>query len=214
MDWRTTRTENHMADHQALDTRGDAELLRESRRSSAAFRILYDRHAARIHRFHLRRSRDPGAAVELTAETFAQAWLSRDRYLDHDEGTIAPWLFGIARHVLAASVRRHALDRNALERLRLDVKPTVVEVNPSWLEGLDDDLGTALAELPDGQRRAIELRVLADRAYEDVARELDCTPQAARVRVHRGISAIRRRLTGHTDHIDLPATEQPQGAPQ
>jgi len=85
---------------------GDPHGARESRHSSAAFRVLYDRHAERIHGFLLRRTRDPGAAVELTAETFAQAWLSRDRYTDHDEGTIAPWLFGIARHVLAASVRR------------------------------------------------------------------------------------------------------------
>ena len=95
-----------MAQSSRLDASTDADLLRESRHSSAAFRVLYDRHAERVHGFLLRRTREPGAAVELTAETFAQAWLSRDRYTDHDEGTIAPWLFGIARHVLAASVRR------------------------------------------------------------------------------------------------------------
>ena len=49
----------------------------------AAFRVLYDRHAGRINAFLLRRTREPGAALELTAETFAQAWLSRDRYTDH-----------------------------------------------------------------------------------------------------------------------------------
>ena len=67
-------------------------------------------------------------------------------------------------------------------------------VDDTWLDGLDEDLETALAALPDGQRRAIELRVLADQAYEDVARELDITPDTARVRVHRGLTAIRRRL--------------------
>jgi hypothetical protein len=60
-----------MAHDSQLDAASDAELLRDARRSSGAFRILYDRHAARIHAFHLRRSRDRGAAVELTAETFA-----------------------------------------------------------------------------------------------------------------------------------------------
>jgi RNA polymerase sigma-70 factor (ECF subfamily) len=195
-----------MADDAKLDTASDADLLRDARRSSAAFRILYDRHAARIHAFHLRRSRDTGAAVELTAETFAQAWLSRDRYTDHGEGTIAPWLFGIARHVVAASVRRRSLDRAALDRLRLELEPTTVEIDSSWLDGLDADITAALAELPDGQRRAIELRVLADRAYDDVGRELDCTPEAARVRVHRGLFAIRRRLTGATS-IDRPITD-------
>jgi RNA polymerase sigma-70 factor (ECF subfamily) len=187
--------ETHMAHLSGLETANDADLLRESRHSSAAFRVLYDRHAERVHGFLLRRTREPEAAVELTAETFAQAWLSRDRYTDHDEGTIAPWLFGIARHVLAASVRRQALERSARDRLQLQLESTsTTTIDPAWLDGLDDDLTAALAELPDGQRRAIELRVVADRAYDDVARRLDITPQAARVRVHRGLSAIRRRL--------------------
>jgi RNA polymerase sigma factor (sigma-70 family) len=184
-----------MAQPSALETATDADLLRESRHSSAAFRVLYDRHAERVHGFLLRRTREPGAAIELTAETFAQAWLSRDRYTDHDEGTIAPWLFGIARHVLAASVRRRAFERSARDRLQLQLEIGPAGVDPSWLDGLDDDLTAALAELPDGQRRAIELRVVADQAYADVARRLDITPEAARVRVHRGLSSIRRRLT-------------------
>jgi len=208
----TTRTETRMAEIPALDAASDADLLRNARQSSAAFRILYDRHASRIHGFHLRRTRDPNAAMELTAETFAQAWLSRDRYADHGEGTAAPWLFGIARHVLAASVRRRSLDRAAIDRLRLDLEPSAVEVDPSWIDGLDADISAALAELPDGQRRAIELRVLADQAYDDVGRELDCTPEAARVRVHRGLTAIRRRLTGDIRPAGLPATEHRQGA--
>jgi RNA polymerase sigma factor (sigma-70 family) len=208
---RKTRTETRMADDSALDSASDADLLRDARRSSAAFRILYDRHAGRIHAFHLRRTGEPAAALELTAETFAQAWLSRDRYVDHHEGTIAPWLFGIARHVVAASVRRRALDRVGRERLRLAFQPTAVAVDPSWLDGIDADLSAALGDLPDGQRRAIELRVIADQAYEDVARDLDCTPEAARVRVHRGLSALRRRMTGDRP-TELPATDHPQGA--
>jgi RNA polymerase sigma-70 factor (ECF subfamily) len=183
-----------MAAHPSLETKSDADLLRRARRDASAFRVLYDRHAGRIHAFHLRRSRDPGAAMELTAETFAQAWLSRERYVDHAEGTAAPWLFGIARNVLAASVRQRAVERTAQERLMLGLLPTATTVDETWLDGLDDDLTAALAALPDGQRRAIELRFLADQAYEDVARELECTPETARVRVHRGLRSIRQRL--------------------
>ena len=203
-----------MANTPSLDTASDADLLRDSRRNSAAFRILYDRHAARIHAFHRRRTGEDTAALELTAETFAQAWLSRDRYTDHGEGTIAPWLFGIARHVVAASVRRRTMDRVARDRLHLDLHPVAADVHPSWLDDLDADLTAALADLPDGQRRAIELRVIADQAYEDVARDLDCTPQAARVRVHRGLTAIRRRLTGDAHPTDQPAIDRPQGVPR
>jgi RNA polymerase sigma-70 factor (ECF subfamily) len=186
-----------MADPEPLLTATDADLLRASRTSPAAFRILYDRHADRINAFLARRTRDPGAALELTAETFAQAWLSRDRYIDHDEGTIAPWLFGIARRVLASSVRRHRLERAARDRLRLAFETTTAEPDESWLDGIDEDLAAALADLPDGQRRAIELRIVADHAYEEVGRRLDISPQAARVRVHRGLRALRQRLSSN-----------------
>ena len=183
-----------MARSDLHDPPSDADLLRDARRDPVAFRQLYDRHAERIHGFLLRRPRDAAAAIDLTAETFAQAWISRERFTDHGERTAAPWLFGIARHVLSASVRRHVLERSARDRLQLELAPHPVAVDESWLDGLDGDLTAALASLPDGQRRAIELRVLADQAYETVAGELDISPQAARVRVHRGLRSIRRRL--------------------
>jgi RNA polymerase sigma factor (sigma-70 family) len=184
-----------MADPNSLDSASDADLLRASNASSAAFRILYDRHALRINTVLTRRTRDPVAAFELTAETFAQAWLSRDRYVDHDEGTVAPWLFGIARHVLAASVRRRGLERTARDRLHLAFEPIASVPDGAWLDGIDDDLTAALSELPDGQRQAITLRVIADHAYQEVGRRLDISPQAARVRVHRGLRALRQRLS-------------------
>lgn len=184
-----------MADPQRLDSAVDADLLRASRTSSAAFRILYDRHAPKVNAFLTRRTHDPAAALDLTAETFAQAWLSRDRYVDHDEGTAAPWLFGIARHVLASSVRRHGLERTARDRLRLTLEPIATTPDDAWLDGIDEDLTTALSALPDGQRRAIELRVIADHAYDEVGRRLDISPEAARVRVHRGLRALRQRLS-------------------
>jgi RNA polymerase sigma factor (sigma-70 family) len=184
-----------MTDPGRFEDATDGDLLRASHASSAAFRVLYDRHADRINAFLVRRTRDSGAALELTAETFAQAWLSRDRYADHDVGTIAPWLFGIARHVLASSVRRRTLERTARERIQLLMTQVAANPEGAWLDGLDDDLTAALTELPDGQRRAIELRIVADQAYEEVGRRLDISPQAARVRVHRGLRALRQRLS-------------------
>ena len=87
-------------------TRSDATLLAAARSDPRAFRELYDRYAERVHGYHLRRSRDRDAAHDLTAETFAQAWLARARFRDEAGGSAGPWLFGIARHVLLASVRR------------------------------------------------------------------------------------------------------------
>jgi RNA polymerase sigma-70 factor (ECF subfamily) len=41
----------------------------------------------------------------------------------------------------------------------------------------------------------VRLRVLDDLEYSDIARALGTTPGAARVRVHRGLNALKRHLT-------------------
>ena len=86
--------------------RSDAHLIEGARTDAWAFRELYGRYAERMYRFYLGRSRDADAAHDLTAETFAQAWLARARFEDVAGGSAGPWLFGIARNVLSASVRR------------------------------------------------------------------------------------------------------------
>lgn len=175
--------------------KSDARLLGDARSDPHAFRELYERYAEGVHGFHLRRSRDADAAHDLTAETFAQAWLSRARFRDEADGSAGPWLFAIARHVLLASVRRRSLERAACERLgvfeRLDREPAQVEPAEAWLDGLDE----AFDDLPESQREAIRLRVVADLDYDGVADALGTTPSAARVRVSRGLAALRRRIT-------------------
>ena len=174
-----------------MDAPDDAELLRLAQRDATAFRALYDRHAVRVHDFLLRRTNDPGAAFELTAETFAQAWLSRGRFTDQGHGA-APWLFGIARNLLASSVRARAIDRAGRRRVGLELADSVAAPDEAWLDGLDDELAGALEALPDGTRRAVEMRVLDGEDYGEIGRALDITPATARVRVHRGLAALRR----------------------
>ncbi len=97
----------------------DADLLRRSRRDAHAFWVVYDRHAPSLDTFLRRRTSDPTVAFELTAETFARAWISRDRFIDPGDGSARRWLFGIARNVLADSIRRRSLERRARDRLSL-----------------------------------------------------------------------------------------------
>lgn len=180
-----------MTDDGRTDTMTDAELLRRARRDPAAFRVLYDRHVVRVHGFLLRRTGDSTAAFELTAETFSRAWLARDRFSDQGGGA-APWLFGIARNVLAGAVRERAIPRDGRRRVGLEAAESVAAPRETWLEGLDEDLAAALDTLPHTQRRAVELRVLDGAGYDEIGRELDTSPGAARVRVHRGLTALRR----------------------
>jgi RNA polymerase sigma-70 factor (ECF subfamily) len=175
--------------------RTDAELLRDASRDPQAFRHLYDRHCAQLYGFFLRRTADHHGALDLTAETFAQAWASRDRFADQKDGSAAPWLYGIARNVLHRSVRQRRMADEATRRLGL-LRRSDAEPDPAWLEGLDDDVAAALADLPDDQRRAIELRVLHDQSYDAVAAAQGTAPATARVRVFRGLRTVRTSVKG------------------
>ncbi len=173
----------------------DAQLLTSSGHDPEAFRALYDRHAGAVHGFFVRRTGDHDASLDLTAETFAQVWSSRHRFDDRHAGSIAPWLFGIASNVLARSARERRLVHEASESLRLQRRSPGATPDPSWIDGLDADLERALDDLPESQRRAVELRIMDDLSYDDVADELDCSPTAARIRVSRGLSRLRASTT-------------------
>jgi RNA polymerase sigma factor (sigma-70 family) len=175
----------------------DASLLAAAHHDPDAFGELYERYAEAVLGYFVRRTGSRSIALDLTAETFAQAWLVRGRFRDDAGGSAAPWIYGIARNVLLMSVRRGALERRATERLglqaRLDRPRDAEHQTPdgSWADGADELLDT----LPADQREAVRLRVVEDMEYADVAQALGTTPAAARVRVHRGLMALKRRLT-------------------
>jgi RNA polymerase sigma factor (sigma-70 family) len=181
------------------DVQSDAKLIRSASDDPDAFRVFYGRYAGPLHAFFARRTGSAEAALDLTAETFAQAWKSKRRFRDRAGGSAGPWLFAIARRVLMKSVSRRRLEATMLERLHVDLPSCVRgETTPDdrWLEGLDADIEAALDGLPPDQRHAIELRVLGDLTYSTIASDLGCTPTAVRIRVSRGLATLRARLEG------------------
>jgi RNA polymerase sigma factor (sigma-70 family) len=169
--------------------RSDAELIRGAAVDAAAFGELYERHARAVFGWFERRL--TWAAADLTAETFARAWLLRGRFRDERAGSALPWLFGIAANVLRESVRHDRVETRARERLGLPLDLASEEGFAGVEARLSprQALAGALAQLPQDQRRAVELRVLDELSYREVARRLSIRPEAARLRVSR---ALRR----------------------
>ncbi len=178
----------------------DAELLRASGSDPDAFRELYDRYSERLCRYFARRTGSGDSALELTAETFSRVWVMRERFEDQRDGSLAPWLFGIARNVLLMSVRRGEVERRTAARLgvleRLDIEAPGATPEPGWAEGADELLDT----LPLSQRDALRLRIIDELDYDEVAEALGTSRSAARVRVHRGLAALRRRLSNSKEN--------------
>ena len=121
----------------------DSQLLAAAGHDPTAFRQLYDRYAQALDGFFVRRTGDRDAALDLTAETFAQAWAHRHDFDNQRDGSCGPWLFGIARNLLLRSARDRRLASEASERLLMRSGRSTVTPGPEWVEGLDVDIAEA-----------------------------------------------------------------------
>jgi RNA polymerase sigma-70 factor (ECF subfamily) len=169
--------------------RTDAELIHAAESETAAFAELYRRHASTVHGWFRRRLE--WAASDLTAESFAQAWLSRRSFRDEADGSALPWLYGIARNVARESARRNEVETRARRRLGLPTDLASEDGYDAVEERLSPSTALlgALDSLPEHEREALELRVVDELSYADVAARLGLRPAAARLRVSR---ALRR----------------------
>jgi RNA polymerase sigma-70 factor, ECF subfamily len=182
-------------------TRTDAELLQAARHDPQAFREFYDRYAVWVRSWFVRHTGSESASLDLTAETFAQAWHSCRRFRDMADGSGAPWLFGIARNLLRQYHKHNRIESAARERMGLpatyaeceDYERVDERIEASALAPL---LRHAVRALPGEQRRALELRVVQQLPYEEVAGRLGCSQNAARLRVSRALRALTTQLRG------------------
>lgn len=177
-----------------MDERSDTELLLASRADPATFVELYRRHAEDLLRYFARRTLDPEAAAELTAETFAEAFASRRNYRDTGVNGVA-WVYGIARHQLSRFYRTGSIEARARESVGMPVRDLPAEDYERIEELVDlapirEALLEALATLGDEQRDALQLRVIDELSYPDIASRLGCAEAAARQRVSRGLRRI------------------------
>jgi RNA polymerase sigma factor (sigma-70 family) len=179
----------------------DADLMRLARRDPSAFRAIYDRHVRSIFGWLVKQVGEQ-TAWELTAETFAQAWISRKRYKPVDEaGSAGPWLHGIARNLHRHWARNLRVESSATRRLQLELEQVldgseIENIDRIFASSLGPDLTASLSRLPADQRLAIELRVIHELPYEAIAIRLDCTQDVVRMRVMRGLRTLKKEMRG------------------
>jgi RNA polymerase sigma-70 factor (ECF subfamily) len=178
----------------------DAELLTADPACGASYAEFYRRYEEPVLVFMLRRVRGADVAADLTAEVFAAALDARRRYVV-TEAPAAAWLFGIARNVLMASIRKARVIDDV--RRRLGPPPLVLtDETIEHLErlgeiGLGADALARLQALPPDQRHAIEEHVIAERDYASIAVDIACSPGVVRQRVSRGLATLRAQMEAH-----------------
>jgi RNA polymerase sigma-70 factor (ECF subfamily) len=155
-------------------------------RGEGWFTTIYAAHYPDIVRYGLRRLHDPEASTELAQEVFVVAWRRRAQVPEPS----LPWLYGVARKLLANEWRSQRARPVALPALDPDAFPQRAgSAHPDSVVGLVD-LRAALATLSTDDQEVLRLVGWEQLTLAEVAVTLDCSRTAAAVRLHRA----RRRL--------------------
>ena len=143
-----------------------------------AFEELFNAHYWALRAYVLRRA--PSASAEdVIAETFLVAW----RRLDSLGDDALPWLFGVARRVMA-NQQRADRRRGALTSRLHGLLPGPA---PDWEPpgAMSEELAIAMATLSPQEREALLLVAWEGLDGARAARAAGCSPVAFRARLHR-----------------------------
>jgi RNA polymerase sigma-70 factor (ECF subfamily) len=152
------------------------------------FERLYTTFFPDVYRFAVWLTHDSTQAEDVASETFIRAWAQRDRLRTE---TLKGYLFAIARNIFL----KHRHRSNKDEQLPEELTDNSPDPHRAAAARMDlDRVAHALSRMPSSDRLALVLRTEHSLPYEEIARVLEISVGAARVRVHRA----RRRLLAKT----------------
>jgi RNA polymerase sigma-70 factor (ECF subfamily) len=156
-----------------------------------AFAALVDAYYARSLRFalHMLASRDD--AEEAVQDTFVRVYKALPKYEERE--AFEPWIFRIlANRCRSAGAR----ERRRAEFVEYgDVPERPVSSGHDDAIAWREEIGIALAALPEEQREAFLMRHVEDLSYEDMSVATGVGVSALKMRVKRACDALRARLT-------------------
>ena len=164
------------------------------------FDALFREHVAGIASYCGWRSRTAGDGEDAVAEVFLIAWRRLDDVPDGNEAR--PWLYGVARRVLANQARADA------RRVRLNAQ---LGAQPLRLESEEDPrvalVHEALAALSPRDREVLLLAEWEGLTPAEIARVMQIPRVTARGRLHRA----RRRFRAVFESLPVAATGPVRG---
>jgi RNA polymerase sigma-70 factor (ECF subfamily) len=164
----------------------------------ARFETLFTDHQRPLLAYAMRRSPTLADAEDVAAETFTIAW----RKLDAVPADALPWLYAVARRVLANHRRGGGRRERLAALLRVDDVPTPLRAG----EDHDGPAFAALSSLAPADQEILRLLAWEELGNQEIAAVLGITPNAVAVRIHRArarfADALARSSGGdHLKHL-------------
>lgn len=170
------------------------------------------RHQARVYGLALSIVIDPALAEDISQEAFTRAWRHAATY-DARRGSVPTWLLTITRNLAIDALRlRRSLPVDPTTLAALDMKATGLDAEPGRAAELSDQtarLRTALAGLPEEQRRAVVLSGLMGRTAREISERENIPLGTAKTRIRAAMRKLRVVLVEDTREVDdVDASEE------
>ncbi len=172
-----------------LEVPDDTEVMRRVRTGHGDLvGLLFDRHHRPVYGFFINLTHEPTLSEDLTQEVFLRVLRYAQSF--RDGSAFRPWLYRIARNVLADYQNRLRPLAQLHEAIHVpDPRPSAqieAEVVAEY-----EQLGHALAKLTLEKRELLLLSRDPDLSSQDLAGIYGCTTSALKVRVHRALNELR-----------------------
>lgn len=179
----------------------DAELMqRVSGGEASALEVLYDRYSRVVMSFAFRILGDRAAAEELLQEVFLKTWRQAGSFTQA-RGSFVTWLLSITHNMAIDEIRKRnrrpqrANSEDPMLALA-NVRDTETPVDQLALLGsLRTEIGSALRELPDAQRTAIEMAYFEGLTQREIAERVGEPLGTIKTRMRLGMRKLRDMLT-------------------
>jgi RNA polymerase sigma-70 factor (ECF subfamily) len=183
----------------ALSDLADEDLMQLVRRGdSAAFEVVYERHATAAFSLAYRMVGTRNAAEDVVQEAFLSLWRSGARY-DRARGSVRTWALGIVHNraidALRRSMvhdRRRASDEGIEERFEARERTDVEAARNDEAR----EVRAALSTLPEEQCKVIELAYFGGFSQSEIADMLETPIGTVKGRMRLGLEKMRGQLGG------------------
>jgi len=180
----------------------DGDLLRLlGNGDERAFLEFYRRHQGMVYRFALQMSGKTDIAEEVTQDAFVAVMSSAQRY-DSERGSVAAFLYGIARNFVLRALERERpyvtiLDDPAADysaRMGREAAPGQDVFGELARNERLETLRKAVLALPPAYREVVVLCDLHERDYAEAASALGCAIGTVRSRLHRARALLAEKM--------------------
>lgn len=158
----------------------------------AAFADLFRHFAPRVKAFLMKSGMFPSFAEECTQEVMATVW-RKAHLFDGTKASVSTWIFTIARNRKIDMIRKTRRPEPEDLPWGPDADPDAAEV--MMLAQDTEELGRALASLPEKQRKLIERAYFGELTHSEIAAETGLPLGTIKSRIRLALDRLRHAMT-------------------